>query len=450
MVVLLIASQLGVFAREVLRLHFWASAYFVYLRRRSRPRGRRSSVVRVTVFDGGPGRCSLVPSSVGEQRCLWDGLRARGRYVGRFSVAELRTMLAYGIPVDSDCSAVWALTFVDRLLLESLGSLSEVGCSEYAMANRSLSPSIRLAERSGSTPWPPPRLFLLVVTAFGIAFSPFALDLRSASARCARGRLTVVVPHSQYGALPIGTALSVFAREALAVLAPAFDEAANTVGLLCLGTLLYGIASVVMLEISIARRTRVFAVYSAIGAAVNVGLNVGLIPSLGPVGAGISTVAAFVVLAVGYWWHAQRIARTPYETSVVIELVAAATIVGSLGLLPLGVLYALAKIAGLAAFVGWLAIRGLLPLRALHSIRWAGGALAPRGWRAWPRASIGARGPGLGEVVRGHGRIWIHRIARRRPARGRRRRSGRCLRQGRAGREPRGRAPVRDCRDRGG
>ena len=70
--------------------------------------------------------------------------------------------------------------------------------------------------------------------------------------------------------------------------------------------------------------------------------------------------------------HAQRIARTSYETNLVIELVVAGTLVGALGLLPLGLGFVLVKSAGVAAFVGFLALRGLLPLSMLRSTLAAG------------------------------------------------------------------------------
>ena len=353
MALLLIATQVNSFAREVLRLHFWTNAYLVSSAVAA-VLGGIISVVGVAVFDGGP-TAMLVGAVLGAGAGGAYGMvRARGRYIGRVSRRELHRMLTYGLPLIPTALSVWALAFVDRLLLEHLGSLGEVG--EYAMANRVAS------------------IILLAVTAFGIAFAPFALDLRTREAERERAVRAQAMTALVTALALIGAALSVFARELLAVLAPGFEEAANTVGLLCLGGLLFGIASLVMFEISIARRTYLFAIYSTIAAAVNVGLNLVLISPLGTIGAGLATVAGFLVLAVGYWWHAQRIARTPYETGLVIKLLAAATVVGALGLLPLGPLYSLVKVAGMAGFVGLLALHGLLPLRAFRPAQWAGGA----------------------------------------------------------------------------
>ena len=89
--------------------------------------------------------------------------------------------------------AVWAVTFVDRLLLQHLG-LAQPG-GEYAMANRvCLGP-------------PPGR------DRIWIAFSPFALDLRTRDPeheRAVRAQaLTAVVAVLAV----LGSRLSVFARE---------------------------------------------------------------------------------------------------------------------------------------------------------------------------------------------------------------------------------------------
>lgn len=356
MAAMLVTTQFALFAREVLRLHFWASAYLVSSILAA-VLGGIVSVIGVAVLNGGP-QAMLAGGVLGAATSATYGmLRARGRYVGRFSRVELRRMLSYGAPLVPTALSIWALVFVDRLLLQHLGSLSQVG--EYAVANRLAS------------------LLLLAVTAFGIAFSPFALDLRTRNPeheRAVRAQaLTAVVSVLAV----IAATTSVFAREALRVLAPSFEGATKAVGLLCLGTLLYGIASIVMLEISIARKTHIFAAYSAIGAVVNIALNLVLIPPLGIVGAGVATVAAFFVLAVGYWWHAQRIAYTPYDTTLIVELVVASIAAGALGLLPLGPVYLLIKLAGLTAFAGFLVLRGLLRPRVLRMIFDAAGISIP-------------------------------------------------------------------------
>lgn len=347
MAVFLVATQLASFAREVLRLHFWATTYLVSSVVAA-VLGGVASVVGVAVFDGGP-KAMLAGGALGAAGSAIVGLvRAAGRYVGRPSGAELRRMLSYGLPLIPTALSVWALTFVDRLLLQHLGSLSEVG--RYAMANR-----------LASVP-------LLCVTAFGVAFSPFGLDLHSRDPVRERIVRTQAMTALVAGLVVVGTTVSVLAREALHILAPRFEGAADTVGLLCLGTLLYGIASIVMLEISIARKTRIFAVYATIGATANIALNVVLIPPLGSVGAGLATVAAFAVLAAGYWVHAQRIARTPYDTALVLELTAAGVVLGSLGLLPRDRFFLLVKLAGLAVLAAYLLARGLVSRRILASV----------------------------------------------------------------------------------
>jgi len=97
----------------------------------------------------------------------------------------------------------------------------------------------------------------------------------------------------------------------------------------------------------------------AIGAAIlNVVLNFALIPPFGIVGAGLATAAGYGALALSYYWLAQRLYPTPYEPRKVVTMLATATLLGLLGLVPfepVGLSVAV-KLAALAVFVGvsWL------------------------------------------------------------------------------------------------
>jgi O-antigen/teichoic acid export membrane protein len=257
---------------------------------------------------------------------------------GRFSTPELRTMLAYGLPLIPSALSAWALALVDRIILSRLGSLSEVG--EYAVANR-------LA-----------LLLLIGMTAFLFALSPFLLSTYSEDPeqeKAARGRtltyLTFILAFA-------GLALTLFAKEIIEVVAPSFDDAYLAVGPLALGAALYGISTLLTTGLAIVRKT-VHLSALAIGAAVlNVILNFALIPPFGIVGAGLATAAGYGALALSYYWLAQRLYSTPYEPRKVVTMLAAASLLGLLGLVPfepIGVSVAV-KLAALAAFVGvsWL------------------------------------------------------------------------------------------------
>jgi O-antigen/teichoic acid export membrane protein len=250
-----------------------------------------------------------------------------------FSRSDLRTMLAYGLPLVPTTMLLWALALIDRVLLARLSDLEGVG--QYAMALRLTS------------------VLLLAVNALHLALGPFFFSLYSsdpALEKAARGRtLTYVAFVLAFGALM----LALFAKEALSILAPAFEDSFTAVGPLAFGTVSYGLASLLMTGISLARRTGSLAVISAIAAAVNVSLTIALVPPFGFVGAAFGTAAGYVVVAGLSYWVGQRVYRTPYEPRRVLLILAAAAALSVVGVVPfdsLGIALA-AKAAAVAVFV---------------------------------------------------------------------------------------------------
>ena len=279
---------------------------------------------------------------------------------GRFSKPELRSMLAYGLPLVPSALSAWALALVDRIILSRVGSLSQVG--QYAVANR-------LAQ-----------LLLIGMTAFLFALSPFLLSTYSEDPeqeKAARGR---TLTYLTFILAIVGLAVTLFAKEIFDIVAPKYDDAYLTVGPLALGTALYGIATVLTTGLAIVRKT-VHLAGLAVGAAVlNIVLNFALIPPLGIVGAGLATAVGYGALALSYYWLTQRLYPTPYEPRKVLTMLAAASLLGLVGLVsfePLGLLVAV-KIVALAAFVAvsWLA-RAMTGTEFRELRRFATGMLKP-------------------------------------------------------------------------
>jgi O-antigen/teichoic acid export membrane protein len=234
---------------------------------------------------------------------------------GGFSRRDLGIMLRYGLPLVPTTLLLWALALVDRVILSRLADLDAVG--QYAMA-------LRLAG-----------ILLLAVNAFHLALGPFLFSLYSSdpdTEKAARGRTFT------YMAFVLGLAallLTLFAREVLAVLAPAFPDAYAAVGPLVFGTVGYALSSLLLTGISLARRTVLIPFFSAFAAAVNIGLNIALIPPFGFVGAAFGTGAGYLVLAGLSYWIGQRVYRTPYEPRRALVILGAAAALGVCGVLPL-------------------------------------------------------------------------------------------------------------------
>ena len=281
----------------------------------------------------------------------------RGELALTYSRSELRVMLRYGLPLVPSGLALWGLALLDRFILEKLDGLDEVGL--YGVANRAAS------------------VALLAVVAFTTAWGPFMLSLHADDAeeeRRVRARVLVYVA-VLFGFVAL--LLGLFAREALDIVAPSFEGAANAVGLLALGLACQGVGVVAAAGITIARKTPVLVTYTVAALVVNVALCFALIPSIGQVGAATATLASYGVLAVLQYRGAQRFDRAPFEPlRVVLALLICAAP------LPLGALLEpsfatlVIKLAALVLTLALLFVTGVLgPLE-----------------RAWLRELVRGRG----------------------------------------------------------
>jgi len=194
---------------------------------------------------------------------------------------------------------------------------------------------------------------MLGVSAFALAFGPYIFSLYAEdpeSEKLIRAKaLTYFVVVLLLGAV----VLTLFAREAIDIVAPGFDRAYKAVGPLSFGVVAFGISLVVTSGISFARRTRLLPLIAGAAAAVNIGLNFALIPPYGMVGAALAAAAGYATLAVLQHAVAQRVYPTPYETGKILRALVLAGAVGALGLVELEplALDLLVKLAALGAFV---------------------------------------------------------------------------------------------------
>jgi O-antigen/teichoic acid export membrane protein len=276
---------------------------------------------------------------------------------GRFSSSELRRMLAYGLPLVPSALAAWALALVDRIILARLGSLSEVG--QYAIANR-------LA-------------FLLMIgmSAFTFALTPFLLATYSKNPEQEKAGRARTLTYLTFILSFVGLGLTLFAKEAIEVVAPKFDDAYLAVGPLALGTAAYGISTLLTTGLAIARKTARLAALSVACAVVNIGLNFALIPPFGIVGAALATAAGYAALAASFYWASQRAYRTPYQPRKVLGMLAAAVALGTIGLIPFdSVALALpVKLGALAAFIGFTWLSGTMGKSEFKELRRFAGSM---------------------------------------------------------------------------
>jgi O-antigen/teichoic acid export membrane protein len=270
------------------------------------------------------------------------GLAAiRGELGLNWSRRELQVMLRYGLPLVPTGLALWGLSLLDRFILQRIDGLDEVGI--YGVANRAAS------------------VALLAVVAFSTAWGPFMLALHADDPEQERRVRARVLVYTAVLFGLIALVLGLFAREALDIVAPGFDGAANAVGLLAFGLACQGVGAVASSGITIARRTGVLASYTLAALVVNVALCFALIPWIGQIGAAIATLVAYVALAVLQYRGAQRYDRAPFEVGrVLLALVICAAPLPLGAVLDPGPLTVLLKLAALAATLALLFATGVL------------------------------------------------------------------------------------------
>jgi O-antigen/teichoic acid export membrane protein len=260
-------------------------------------------------------------------------------------------MLAYGVPLVPAALAIWALALIDRVMLSRLGNLAEVG--QYAVANRVAS------------------MLMLLVTAFSLAFGPYIFSIYSRDREMEKLVRAKALTYFAVVLLVVALVLTLFAREALDLVAPAFNRAYEAVGPLTFGIVAFGISAVVVSGISFARRTRWLPLITGVAAAVNIGLNFALIPSYGMVGAAIAAAIAYSVLALIQYAVAQRVYPTVYETGKLGRALVLAVAAGSVGLVVIHPLWLslLVKTVVLLAFVVALRLTHVVDETDLHFAR---------------------------------------------------------------------------------
>jgi O-antigen/teichoic acid export membrane protein len=346
------AFALAQFTREILRLEFRAWSYLASSIAGAAV-GAAISILAVVTWDQGvegPFIGLLAGSGVS---AVYGLALVWRRLVARPSRRELDIMLRFGLHLIPTALSLWALSLIDRVMLARLADLDELG--QYAIASRIALP------------------VLLLVTALGVAFSPFALSLFQEDPQREKDVRARVLTDFIAALALTGLVFALWAQELTELVAPAFDEAFRAVGLVAFGLVAFGISSVAVAGISFARETKWLTLYSGAAALLNIALNLVLIPPLGMIGAGVATLCAYILLAILYYRRAQILYRTAYRGAAVAGIFVAGVALSSLGAVDYDswLVATAVKLGAVGAF--------LLALRALGVIP-AGGAGRALAW----------------------------------------------------------------------
>ncbi len=265
--------------------------------------------------------------------------------------ALLRRLLRFGAPTMPAELSLYALNFVDRIIIVRTLGLAEAGL--YSLA-------VKFAQAVN-----------VLVRGFQLAWPPLAYSIRDDDD--ARRAYAAVVTWFVVGGAFVVSGMWLLSRWIVrALAAPEFFDAYEPIGLIAAGVTLYALYMVLVVILGRTGRTEFN--FPATGAALvaNVALNLLLVPPLGIVGAGLALVASYLVVLALMYGFTQRLFPVPYEWGRLARVVLVSAVLVAAGelLLPTDGLVGLLSRIGL-----WLAY----PLALL-----ATGFFTPgeRGWLA--------------------------------------------------------------------
>ncbi|HQF61011.1 MAG TPA: oligosaccharide flippase family protein [Anaerolineaceae bacterium] len=241
---------------------------------------------------------------------LWLGAAAQaaigfvlthGNFGRQFDAHWLRPILTFGLPIVPAGLGMWVLNSSNRYFMVRLGTLEDIAL-------------LGAGTRVGS-------LIGFVVTAFMTAWPMFAFSVLKDQDQ-ARKIYSVVLTYFLLLALSATVLLSLFAREAILILATnRYLESALLVPWVALAAVVWGAGDIVGMGFSIARKTYHIILATAIGAAVTIALNLILIGPYGAMGAVLASLAGNLATFGYLYWAGQHYFPVKYAYSRIAALV---------------------------------------------------------------------------------------------------------------------------------
>jgi len=227
----------------------------------------------------------------------------------------LRRLMRFGLPTMPAELSLYALNFVDRVILARSAGVGAAGL--YSLA-------VKFAQGVN-----------VLVRGFQLAWPPLAYSIHDDDE--ARRAYAAVVTWFAAGCAFVVTGLWLLSRWIVrALAAPEFFGSYKAIGLVATGVTLYALYMVLVVILGRTGRTEFNFPAAAAGLFANVALNLALVPPLGIVGAGLALVASYLVVLGLMYVFTQRLFPVPYEWGRLarVVLVSAALVGGAESLLP--------------------------------------------------------------------------------------------------------------------
>ena len=234
--------------------------------------------------------------------CTLPLILLRAGLASRLNIA--RNLLSFGTPLVFNGVSFWVLQLSDRYLLSRLGSLTQTA-------------SYGVAYNLGG-------ILNIVI------LSPFILAWPTAMFAIAKRKDALQVFQLVFRWFSMVLLLAAFALTLIAVAVldllfpPSYHSAAPIIPIISVSMIIYGVYYIFTIGVGVRRKTWFVSLAMTLAALINVGCNLVLIPFYGSMGAALSTLIAYVLLALIMYVVNQRVYPIPFE----IHIFAMALLVG--------------------------------------------------------------------------------------------------------------------------
>ncbi len=210
-----------------------------------------------------------------------------------------RKIIGYGYPFIFTGLAYWLFSSMDRWMLSSMSSLEETG--QYSVAFRFAS------------------LVFFVSTAFGQAWSPYAIKLKTDYPNAYRESYVLIFFMLIYIMLFIGGGLALFSGEIIGlIMPPEYAASAIPLAILSFAIIMQSTQQITASGISLKKKTKILATIAWAAALVNLVGNYIFIPLWGATGAAIATLLSYSFITISYLIFSQKLHYLPIKWRVIV------------------------------------------------------------------------------------------------------------------------------------
>jgi O-antigen/teichoic acid export membrane protein len=220
-------------------------------------------------------------------------------------VSLYKELLKFGIPYIPAGLAGIAMQVIDRPIVKALTNDATLGIYQ-------------LNYRLGI-------FMMLIVGMFDYAWRPFFLN--HAKDSDAKLLFAKVFTFFVFGAMSIFLVISFFIEDIVRMkffgiqfFPPVYWQGTEIVPWILLAYVFTGAYVVFVVGVYLEKKTKYLPLITGAGALLNVGANFLLIPKIGILGAALSTLVSYMVMAAGIYFASQRFYRVDYEWSIVLKI----------------------------------------------------------------------------------------------------------------------------------